>query len=165
MLPPSDIRAVIGLQPAEPPMPLEQRIAQLVSAHGFTRVDADNGEAFADAPGDAVLLLTAETRTNPESWDAAIILPELLKAQSAPLRAGIADPAASRALAVRYGVHRFPALVLLRGGEPQHYVDAIEGLRDWDVYQQKLTQSRQLSTRPPPSIGLAVVSADPSACH
>jgi len=157
------------LQPAETTMPLLERIAQMSDAGGVARVDAGTIDAFAQPPGDSVLLLTADPRNNPESWDALVILPELIRSSPVPLRAAVADPAASKDLAVRYGVRRFPALVFQRGGGDQTYLDALEGLCDWEDYRQALAALPARSPTRPPSVGIAVVTLPPpnagSACH
>lgn len=154
-----------ALHTAPDPMPLRPRIEQLL-AQGYAQIDAASLQAFADAPGDAVLLLTAEPRAVPEAWDALVILPEVLKSFAGRLRGGVADPQASRQIAARYGVQRYPALVLLRGGARDTYVDAIEGLQDWGVYLQRIAAALDKPVGRPPSIGIAVVTADAgSSCH
>ncbi len=157
------------LQPAETTMPLLERIGQMADTGVVLRVDPDTVDVFAHTPGDSVLLLTADPRNNPESWDALVILPELIKSSPLPLRAAVADPVASKALAARYGVRRFPALVFLRGGGEQTYLDALEGLCDWDVYRQALAALADKTPARPPSVGIAVVTLPPangdSSCH
>ncbi|WP_169577607.1 hydrogenase [Sinimarinibacterium sp. CAU 1509] len=153
------------LQPAESTMPLLQRIEQLVAERGFIRVDPGNVAEFDNAEGNSVLLLTADPRNNPESWDLLVILPELLKCSPTPLQVGVADPVASAKLAVRYGVRRYPALVFQRGGDAQTYVDALEGLCDWDVYRQTLVDASQKPVSRAPTVGIAVVTAGSTACH
>jgi hydrogenase-1 operon protein HyaE len=145
-------------------MPLQQRIAQLV-AQGYTQIDATSLAAFAEAPGDAVLLLTAEPRAVPEAWDALVILPEVLKSFSGRLRGGVAEPQTSRQIAARYGVQRYPALVLLRGGGRDTYVDAIEGLQDWSVYLQRIGEALEKPVGRAPAIGIPVVAAGSTSCH
>lgn len=151
-----------SLPPTPSAMPLTERIDALVAQSVFVRVTADDAEAFAQMPGDSVLLLTADTRNNPESWDALIILPEVLRPHRARLRAGVVLPADAPALARRFGVRSYPALIFQRAGA---YVGAIDGLQDWETYVADVARLLAAPTTRIPSIGVAVVRADAGTCH
>lgn len=151
-----------NLPPTPHAMPIDERIAALVDSGRFVRVDAEGAAAFARAPGDSVLLLTADTRNNPESWDALIILPEVLRAHASVLRAAIVPPGEAAKVALRFGVRSYPALVFQRGGE---YVGSIEGLQEWQAYVQQTAALLAAPTTRAPSIGIAVVGPDGSTCH
>jgi hydrogenase-1 operon protein HyaE len=62
-------------------------------------------------------------------------------------------PEAARAIAVRYGFRRWPALVVLDGGG---YVGAIDGLRNWDEYLNDIALLANAPVTRPPSVGIAV---------
>jgi hydrogenase-1 operon protein HyaE len=62
-------------------------------------------------------------------------------------------PEAARAIAVRYGFRRWPALVVLDGGG---YVGAIDGLRNWDEYVDEVARLATAAVTRPPTIGVAV---------
>ena len=95
----------------------------------------------------------------PESWDVAVILPEVLKGQR-DLRAAVVPPVAGRGLQARYGFRRWPAVVLLRGGQ---YVGALEGMQDWVPFQQALADLRG---KPAGRAPIALHAADSNAsCH
>jgi len=143
-------------------LPLEERITALVESGRFVSVNADGVQAFAAAPGDSVLLLTADTRNNPESWDALIVLPEVLRAHADALRAAIVPPGEAAKVALRFGVRTYPAMVFQRGGE---YVGAIEGLQDWEAYVRLTEQMLAAPTSRAPSIGIAIVGPESGTCH
>ena len=90
-----------------------------------------------------------------ETLDVAVIAPEIVKAFGGALRAAVLMPEAARAIAVRYGFRRWPALVVLRDGG---YVGAIDGLRNWDEYVDEMTRLAQAPVTRPPTIGIAVTT-------
>ena len=138
-----------------PPHPLLQRFMTELRAPAL---DGETFDAWAHAPGHALVFFSEDPAQHRETLDVAVIVPELAKAFPARFRTALLPPAAAKALSVRYGFRRWPAIVLLKDGQ---YVGAIDGLRDWDVYCAEL--GRLLETEPnrPPSIGIAVKSADP----
>jgi len=128
-------------------------VAQLAARHGFSELSAESFDAWADAPGRALVVFTEDPVRYKETLDLAVIAPELVRAFPGVFRAGVLLPEAARAIAVRYGFRRWPALVVLDGGG---YVGAIDGLRNWDEY---LNDVALLATAPvtrPPSVGIAV---------
>jgi len=146
-----------------PTMPLDERIAGLVSRHGFTLVDADSAAAFAAAEGDSIILLTADPQAYPETWDVAVVLPEVLKSIPNRPRAAVADPANSLNIAARFGVKIYPALVFQRGSG---FVGVLEGMQDWDAYLRLVPQLLARPVGRAPSIGIPVVtSGGSSSCH
>ena len=72
------------------------------------------------------------------------------------LRVALLPPAAARALAPRYGFARWPAFVMLRDG---HYVGAVDGIRDWDVYVAELDRLLAAEPTRPPTVGIPVLAA------
>jgi hydrogenase-1 operon protein HyaE len=128
-------------------------VAQLAARHGFAELSIESFDAWAHAPGRALVVFTEDPVRYKETLDLAVIAPELVRAFPGVFRAGVLLPEAARAIAVRYGFRRWPALVVLDGGG---YVGAIDGLRNWDEY---LNDVALLATAPvtrPPSVGIAV---------
>ena len=106
------------------------------------------------------VLFTGDPTRSPESWDACVVLPELLRAcrladEGTAVAAVILDPAASRDAAPAYGVDRLPALVVLRDGE---YTGVIEGMQDWPRYLAELGRLAVAPARRPPVSGVYTVS-------
>lgn len=128
-------------------------LAQLSSRHQIPTVDAASFDAYVDAAGHVLVLFTEDPVRYRETLDLAVILPELLRAFPLRMRSCVLLPEAARAIAVRYGFRRWPALVLLKDGG---YVGAIDGLRDWQQYLQELGELLEAPVSRPPSVGIAV---------
>lgn len=142
---------------------LEQRFAALRDRHGYACLaDTAAAEAFLRESGATLLLFAEDPLRVPETWDLTVILPEVLKDQAQPVRVGLLPPETARALAGRYGLRVWPALLLLRGGD---YLGAIEGLQDWGIYRSRLTELLAAPPSRPPGIGVAVLTDGGSACH
>src|SRR5574343_414459 len=73
-----------------------------------------------------------------------------------------ADPAASRTLASRFGVLKYPALVFLRDGQ---YTGVIVGLMDWPDVVHRFAELLAAPARRPPSVGIPVTSPTSGACQ
>ncbi len=134
---------------------------KLVAQHGLADLDETAVEAFGAQPGDAVLLLVDDPDRVAESWDLAVIFPDLIAAGGAPLQAGILRSAQAPAIQKRYGINRMPALLFLRDGG---YVGAIEGLRDWGEFVAEFRDMLQRPVGRAPGIGIPV-TATSSSCH
>lgn len=131
--------------------------------HGFARLDEAGFEEFAAASGDCVVLFAEDPARVPETWDVAVVLPEVLKGLDGRLRAGVLDMASARRLAPRYGFGTWPALVFLRDGA---YVGVIEGMRDWAVYRREVFAMLDKPAGRAPTLGVAVRAEGASgACH
>lgn len=135
---------------------------KLVAQHGITDLDRAGSQAFMDGVGNGVVLLTEEPDTAAESWDMAVIFPELLAAMGAGLRAAVMRPEHAREMQARFGVGHLPALLFLRDGA---YVGTIEGLRDWSDFVAECAAMLRKPASRAPSIGIAVAAVSPSACH
>lgn len=105
------------------------------------------------APGHRVLFFTEEPERYRETLDVAVVLPELLDAAAVAVEAVLLLPLRARALAPRFGVRRWPALVLLRDGG---YLGAIEGVRDWAEYLHEFNRLLSAPVGRAPTIGVAV---------
>lgn len=120
-------------------------------------------ELFITAVGDGMVLFTQEPDQQPETWDVAVILPEVLKLTGDRLRAAIISPELARKEKVRFGITRWPALVFVRDGG---YVGAIEGMRNWDEYTREIAEMLNKPVGRAPSVGIPVmVAGGVDACH
>jgi len=139
-----------------PVAPLHPLLAQLLTKHGFAAIAADAAEAFASAPGHAMLVFLDDPLRVKETLDLAVIVPELARAFPGRFRVGVLLPEAAREVHPRYGFRRWPAFVVLRDGA---YVGAIDGLRNWDEYLDGVAGLLEASPVRPPTIGIAVTAA------
>lgn len=150
-----------------PPSPTLDALAALLDRfeklHGFARLDEAGFGDFAAAPGDCVVLFAEDPARVPETWDVAVVLPEVLKDLGGRLRAGVLDMASARRLAPRYGFGTWPALVFLRDGG---YVGVIEGMRDWAVYRREASAMLGKPVGRAPTLGVAVrAEGAAGTCH
>ncbi|AWI73924.1 hydrogenase [Parazoarcus communis] len=131
--------------------------------HGIACVDAAGLGAFVAKGGDVLILLTEDPARSPETWDVAVILPEILKTCGRRLRAAALMPADSREVAARYGITRYPAQLFLRDGD---YVGVLEGMLDWEAWGGAVARKLALPVGRAPSVGIPVRGpASDSACH
>ena len=131
-------------------------IAQLSTKHGFTQLGADDLDTFTAGPGHTLLVLTEDPLRVRETLDLAVIAPELVRAFPGRFRVGVLLPDAARAVQPRYGVRRWPALVILRDGR---YVGSVEGLRNWGEYIESFGQLLEAEPSRAPTIGVAIKTA------
>lgn len=151
--------------PAAAPRALHPLLARLVETTSAAVLEPDGFDAWANAPGPALLVFTEDPVLYRETLDLAVIVPELAQAFPGRFRTGVLLPVAARAVAPRYGFRRWPALVLLKDGR---YVGAIDGLREWQSFVDELAALLAAEPTRPPSIGIAVAAAGEPAgrgCH
>ena len=137
-------------------------VAQLAARHGFAELCAEAFDGWANEPGRAIVVFTEDPVRYKETLDLAVIAPELVRAFPGVFRTGVLLPDAARAIAVRYGFRRWPALVVLDGGS---YVGAIDGLRNWDEYVNDVALLATAPVTRPPSVGIAVRGPGHAAGH
>ena len=139
-------------------------VSRLVSQFGATWVDESSVAFWTQQPGDHVLLLAGDAVRFPEGQDVAAVLPELMRAFPDRFNVAVVPRASEDAVARRFGSQRWPTLLFFRDG---HYVTAIAGMQDWDVYLQGVAQALQMPPSRAPTIGIPVVTAGASstACH
>ncbi len=140
-------------------------IARLSSSLDAPILAAEQFDAWAAQSGHALVVFTEDPVLYRETLDLAVIVPELAQAFPGRFRTAVLLQAAARAIAPRYGLRRWPALVLLKDGR---HVGAIEGLRDWQDYVGELQGLLEAQPSRPPSIGIAVKAAgqeDSHPCH
>lgn len=150
--------------PGTPP-DLHPLLHRLVRETAATVLDAQGLDAWAAAPGAAMLVFAEEPERYKETLDLAVIVPELHAAAQRSFRVGLLPPVVARAAAPRYGFARWPAFVMLRDGQ---YLGAVDGVRDWDEYTAELTRLLAAAPTRPPSVGIPVRVAgggDGSHCH
>lgn len=155
------VPAAVALQaPALPAVPpLYQRLLAR-----FIEVTAESLDAFLAAPGRTLLVFLDEPERIKESLDLAVIAPELAAAFP-QFRVGVLLPQAANAVARRFGFRRWPALVATDGPA---YVGAIDGLRDWSEYLERMQELQNAAPSRPPTVGIPVRSADggdAAPCH
>lgn len=153
--------------PATPvPAPdLHPLLARLVRETGADVLTPETFDAWARQPGPAMVVFAEDPDRYKETLDLAVIVPELHATGGRHFRVGLLPPAASRAIAPRYGFARWPAFVMLRDGQ---YLGAVDGIRDWDVYTAELLRLLAAAPTRPPTVGIPVKAADAPdapACH
>lgn len=113
--------------------------AGLVAKHGFTAPSTGNARDFICEAGESVLFFAEDPRRVPETWDVAVVLPDIVRVNWPQLRVGLLDPPLARALAREFGVTLWPSLVFLSDGR---MLGVIERMRDWDDYARRIAAIR-----------------------
>lgn len=131
---------------------LQGLLARLAAEQGIPRIAAAELDAHAAAEPCLAVLLTAAK--SPESWDVAVVLPEVIRACDG-VRAVALEPADSAQLAARYGIDKYPSLVVLREGR---YTGVIEGMQDWEPFCTELARLAVAEPRRPPSLRIPIVT-------
>ena len=126
-------------------------IERLLAQPGCVEVDAATLDAFASAPGHALLVFLEDPARYKETLDLAVIVPEIAAAFPARFAVGVLRPEAARAVHPRYGFRRWPAVVMLKDGR---YVGAVDGLRTWGDYVTEI--ARLLAASPARAPGFAI---------
>ena len=147
------------------PGTLHPLLVRLVRDTGAAILDVDSFDAWAGQPGAAMVVFAEDPERYKETLDLAVIVPELQACRAGRFRVALLPPAASRALASRYGFARWPAFVMLRDGR---YLGAVDGIRDWDEYIAELDRLLAAAPSRPPTVGIPVTVAGQAAspsCH
>lgn len=130
-------------------------IQQLVDEHGYPLVTEASLEALLADHAEVVLFFSENPKAFPESNDVAVVLPELARTFAPRLTVGVVDESAEKSLQKLYGFTTWPALVVLRHGQP---LGAITGMQDWSVFTATLADLLENGT-PQSSVGrIPVVS-------
>jgi len=151
--------------PLDEPQALHPLLQRLVQETDAALLDPASFDSWAAEPGAAMVVFVEEPDRYKETLDLAVIVPELHAARPGAFRVGLLPPVTARALASRYGFARWPAFVMLRDG---HYVGAVDGIRDWDVYVGELERLLASAPTRPPTVGIPVKAAGQAAspsCH
>jgi hydrogenase-1 operon protein HyaE len=128
-------------------------IDALTTHHGLPLVDEAGLDRFLAPARHSLLFLAGDPAKYPEALDVAVILPELIQAFAGRFQAAVVAPESALALKARFGVSRWPALVLLRGDA---YVGAIERVRNWDDYLAGLSALLAAEPTRTPGVGIPV---------
>lgn len=143
-------------------LPSLAELGERLVARGLAALTPAAVDAFI-ASGETFLLFADDPLRYAECWDAAVILPEVLKTLPRPVRAGFLLGAEARQVQKRYGFSVWPALVVLRDGG---YVGTLEGMLDWAEYQQTVNALLARPVSRPPTLGIPVRNGDAGAgCH
>jgi hydrogenase-1 operon protein HyaE len=144
---------------------LHPLLARLVKLTGASVLAANTFDAWAQQPGPAMVVFAEDPERFKETLDLAVVVPELHATGGGRFRVALLPPAASRAIAPRYGFARWPAFVMLRNGQ---YLGAVDGIRDWDDYAAELTRLLAEEPTRPPTVGIPVRAAGSAGepdCH
>ena len=144
---------------ADPKLAEPRLVTRLVEVFGASRLDEATLAPFISQPGAAVLFFTEDPVRFREVPDVAVILPELRRAATRPFHIGVLPPALASAHAAKYGVRRWPALVLTRDGE---WLGNVEGLRDWPEYVAAVNELLEGPARPLPARVIPLAAAGSS---
>ncbi len=128
-------------------------IERLLAQPGCVEVDAATLDAFARAPGHALLVFLEDPARYRETLDLAVIVPEIAAAFRGRFAVGVLRPDAARAVQPRYGFRRWPAVVMLKDGR---YVGAVDGLRAWSDYVAEITRLLAAPPARPPGFEIPV---------
>lgn len=141
--------------------PLVQRLAE---SPGATAVSPEMLDEWLARPGEHVLFFNGDPVRFPESLDVAVVLPELRAACGARFDIGVVPREHEDALARRFGVQRWPSLVLLRGAG---YLGCVSGMQDWSDYLAAVRTVLEQPVARAPTVGIPVIAAgeSASACH
>lgn len=137
---------------AERERALQALLSRLAAEQGVAVIAAADLEATAASEPRLAVLLTAAK--SPESWDVAVVLPEVLRACGG-IRGVALEPAESARLASRYGIDKYPSVVMLREGR---YTGVIEGMQDWEPFCLAVAQLAEAEPRRPPSLRIPIVT-------
>lgn len=147
----------------DPAAPLVMRLAR---DFGASWVDETSVTEWTAGAGDRVVLLAGDAVRFPEGQDVAAVLPELMKSFPNKFKVAVVPRDSEDAVARRYGSQRWPTLLFFRDA---HYVTAIAGMQDWDVYLRAVAAALAMPPSRAPTIGIPVVShsakASDSSCH
>ena len=139
---------------------LHPLLERLTREPGYAVPGLETFDGFAARAGDTLLFFADDPERIKETLDLAVILPEIALAFPGRFAVVVLLPEVANAVARRYGVRRWPALVLLRDGQ---YVGAIEGLRDWDEYRFQIMRLLEIEPSAPPQLPVPPRAAPPTA--
>ncbi len=141
-------------------MKLHPLIQRLVEHDGAVIVEPDMLDAWLGRPGCHMLFFSSDTVRFPEALDVAVVLPELRAAFDNRFDIGIVPREHEDTIARRFGVQRWPSLVLMRDGG---YLASISGMRDWTDYLSEITSALERTASRPPTVGIPLVAAGDGA--
>ncbi len=120
----------------------------IIERENYPIVDEDNMDEVLAQSGDVILFIAGEFKRLVEVNDAAVILPELIKASRGQLSAAVLDRKSETKIQLRYRFNAFPAFVFLRNGD---YLGVITRVLDWQDYMIEIPKILALDPTPPPA--------------
>jgi len=120
---------------------------RLMREFGYEAPTLETFDSVVARAGHTLLFFADNPERSKETLDLAVILPEIARAFHGRFDVVVLLPTIANAVAPRYGVRRWPALVLLRDGK---YVGSIEAVRDWDDYHSEVTRLLKREPSAPP---------------
>lgn len=131
-------------------------VQRLIDELGYPEITAENHAEFVAPPSVNVLFFVGDPKTNRESTDVAVVLPELVNAFRGRLRPGVvaSDENGARELQRYYGFREWPALVFVRGGE---YLGAITRVQNWQDYLTQIAELLDAAPRRRPGFAIPIV--------
>ncbi len=112
-------------------------LQSIIEREKITVLDENNIDDFLKAHGDVVLLAAGDHERMMETNDAAVILPEIVKASSGHLTPAVVAREFEREVQRRYRFSAFPTMLFLRSGG---YLGAISRVLDWADYVARINQ-------------------------
>lgn len=128
-------------------------INRLTEQLGYSLLNNENFDEFINSQEYSVLFFTEDPKRFPESFDVAVILPELLS-QFPQLTPAVISRDSEKSLQGRYNFTVWPTLVLLKQGK---YLGSISKVQDWDIYLKDVQSLLQREPSRNPGIGIPVV--------
>jgi hypothetical protein len=125
-------------------------LARLTKLTGATLVGVDHYDDWAGQHGFTMVVFAKDSEHFEATLDLVGVVSELRATAGEELRVGLLAPAASSAIAPRYGLSDWPAFVMLRDG---HYLGAAQGVRDWRFYTAELLRRLSASVNAGPASG------------
>ena len=143
-------------------MTLHPLVRRLVDTPGATLVDLATLDDWLARPGEHLLFFNGDPVRFAEVLDVAVVLPELRAACAGRFDIGVVPREHEDALARRFGVQRWPSLVLLRGSG---YLGTVSGMQDWRDFVAAVAAVLEQPVTRAPGIGIPLHAAGESACH
>ena len=103
-------------------------LSSIIEREQIAVLTEDTLDAFVEQHEDVILLMSGDHERLMEVNDAAVILPELVKASAGRLVPAVMARDGERLAQRRYRFSRFPSFVFLRKGG---YLGAISNILDW----------------------------------
>ncbi|WP_319531236.1 hydrogenase-1 expression HyaE [uncultured Cohaesibacter sp.] len=120
----------------------------IIEREGIAVLSDDHLDAFLAANGDVILLVAGDHERLMEVNDAAVILPELVKASAGHLTPAVVARSDERLAQRRYRFSRFPTFVFLRNGG---YLGALSQVLDWADYVTEINAILKREVSEPPA--------------
>lgn len=148
----------------DPSLDAAPLVCRLATSPGAGWLGLAELDAVPARPGTLLLFLHGDPVRFPEVLDVAVVLPELQRHAARhlglTLTIGVVPRADEDAVAARWGVQRWPSIVMLRDGR---WVATLSGMQDWSVAVDWLAQAAQRpASRPPIALHAPTASA---GCH